>query len=148
MVCATLLFLFSTFFFLKMLNLFIYQSLIMWEPCTRLFPNVQVLVICLCYQTIKQILSTYGTKLTTLPNSIGEVLNLILSIHSFKYSLDARKKWAVGGKDILKSMSHRAYCLNHRWQTEGPRAKSALHLVLSRPAPCLYLTAAELSLHC
>ena len=35
---------------------------------------------------------------------------------------------------------------NHRWQTQGPQAESALHLVSSGPAPCFYSAAAPSSL--
>ena len=35
--------------------------------------------------------------------------------------------------------------LNHRRQTQGPRAESGLHLVASRPAPCFYPAAAPSS---
>ena len=36
--------------------------------------------------------------------------------------------------------------IEQRWQTQGPRAESALHLVSSGPAPCCY-PAAALSSH-
>ena len=32
--------------------------------------------------------------------------------------------------------------ISHRWQTQGPRAESGLHLLLSSPAPCFYPAAA------